>query len=135
VKKEYFVCVTPDDTMKIGTYVGTRLKQGDIVLLEGSLGSGKTTFVKGIAASIGIDDEVTSPTFTIISILYRIETHHELDELGLEEYLYGKGIAVIEWGEKIEDHIRDAVVKVVISINEKGERTITITGLNEHRAV
>jgi tRNA threonylcarbamoyladenosine biosynthesis protein TsaE len=140
VKSEFYRCLEPADTIKIGTYVGTHLKVGDIVLLEGSLGSGKTTFVKGIAASIGIEDEITSPTFTIISIykgkedlyhidLYRIQTPGELDELGLEEYLYGKGISVIEWGERIEDHIQGYPVKVVITIKENGEREIAITGL------
>ncbi|MBN1699873.1 MAG: tRNA (adenosine(37)-N6)-threonylcarbamoyltransferase complex ATPase subunit type 1 TsaE [Spirochaetales bacterium] len=139
---ERYRCRKPDDTIHIGKEIGTRLKAGDIVLLKGSLGAGKTTFVKGIAASIGIEDEVTSPTFTIISVysgnvdlyhidLYRIEGDDDLEELGLYDYLYGEGISVIEWGERIEDRIQGLPLSIVIDIKENGEREITVTGFDD----
>lgn len=101
--------------------------KGDIVLLEGNLGSGKTFFVQQICSHWNIQDDVTSPTFTIIQNysgdfnvnhidLYRIENNSELDQLGWEDMLYSNAITFVEWPQKIEEFIRN-FYKLNISVN------------------
>ncbi|MBN2439909.1 MAG: tRNA (adenosine(37)-N6)-threonylcarbamoyltransferase complex ATPase subunit type 1 TsaE [Spirochaetales bacterium] len=130
------------DTIKIGTHIGERLKKGAIVCLEGSLGAGKTTLVKGIARALGITEEVTSPSFTIVSSysgrcdlyhidLYRIEYVDELYDIGIDDLLYGNGITIIEWGEKIESYLPKDIIKINLLINEDNSRKISISGLGE----
>lgn len=88
-----------------------------MLLLDGTLGAGKTTFVKGLAKALNIDENITSPSFTIISEylgdmplyhmdLYRIDSVEEFEMIGPEEMLEGNGISVIEWAEKAEDFSR-----------------------------
>ena len=88
---------------------------GQILALSGDLGVGKTVFTKGFAAGLGITDPVSSPTFTILQIyeggrlplyhfdVYRIEDPEEMEEVGLDEYLFGQGVCLIEWAEKIAE--------------------------------
>lgn len=99
------------DTQEAGFEFSKELKPGDIVLLYGDLGFGKTTFVKGVAKGLGIDSRIISPTFTIIRIhenmhhidLYRIENMKQLEEIGLKEILEDKSsIKLIEWPEKLD---------------------------------
>ena len=103
---------TREDTIRLGRIIGEQLGKGDIISLEGSLGTGKTTLVKGIGQALEIEDEITSPSFTIVSSysgkydlfhidLYRIEHVAELEDIGIDEILYGNGIAIIEWCEKM----------------------------------
>lgn len=100
----------------IGRIIGECLGSGDIVALMGELGSGKTCITRGIARGIGVPEEyrITSPTFTLINeypgrvTLYHVDTYRlsgsrDLEEMGYEEYLYGNGVTVIEWAEKISD--------------------------------
>lgn len=98
-------------TQQLGHALGKVLQAGDVVLLHGDLGAGKTTFTQGIAQGLGIDEPVTSPTFTLIREyeghlmlyhvdLYRIGGTAEAADLGLEEYLSGTGVCVIEWPER-----------------------------------
>lgn len=100
-----------DETIAFGRRVGTLLQSGSVVALEGPLGAGKTTFVKGIAESLQIAEPITSPTFTIVSEylgslplyhidLYRIGSSEEIELLGLEELIYGRGVTVVEWADK-----------------------------------
>ena len=129
-----------EDTIKIGKRIGKKLKKGDIICLEGSLGAGKTTLVKGIGLALGIHEEITSPTFTIVSSysgiydlfhidLYRIEQLDELDDIGIDDFLYGNGIVVIEWGEKMESLLPEDIIKINIKIQEAYSREIRISGL------
>lgn len=100
------------ETEALGEQLGTRLKPGDLVVLAGPLGSGKTTFVRGMARGTGSDAQVQSPTFTLVRIypgrvqlahvdLYRVKAAGELADLGLDELL-DEGAMVIEWGDRLE---------------------------------
>lgn len=102
---------TQEETQNFAQKFAEGLKGGEIILLEGELGAGKTTFAEGIAKGLGIEQEVISPTFMLCCVyeggrlplyhfdLYRIESAEELSELGFEDYLYGKGVCVIEWNK------------------------------------
>jgi len=103
-------------TKDVGFKLGRLLKPGDIVCLEGNLGVGKTIFVQGIALGLDVEDYVTSPTFNIIHEyngripmyhmdVYRLNSVGEMEDLGYDEYFYGKGVVVIEWAEKIQQII------------------------------
>jgi tRNA threonylcarbamoyladenosine biosynthesis protein TsaE len=103
---------SPEETEAAGEELGRRLRRGDLVLLRGELGAGKTTFVRGIARGCGSAAPVASPTFQLVRIypgrlqlahldLYRLERGDELRDLGLEELL-DQGAVVVEWGDRIE---------------------------------
>ena len=103
---------SPAETEHAGQRLGERLQSGDVVLLTGELGAGKTTFVRGVARGTGSDAPVASPTFQLVRLypgrlqlahvdLYRVENSSELRDLGLEE-LAGQGAVVVEWGERLE---------------------------------
>lgn len=103
-------------TMAVGKKMAPFLQAGDVIVLNGDLGAGKTTFTKGLAAGLGISDVIKSPTFTIIREyqsgrlplyhmdIYRLESGGA-EDLGLEEYFDGDGISVVEWAEFIEDEL------------------------------
>ncbi len=113
-------------------------EKGSVFLLHGDLGTGKTIIAKGIAKGLGIDEEITSPTFLMLEIyesgrlpmyhfdLYRIDDPGELDELGFEEYWEGAGISVVEWPEKAGDRIPEKAIKIHIQWQSENERRITI---------
>lgn len=96
-------------TIALGEMVGKNLRPGDILLLEGDLGAGKTTFAQGVAKGLGVNEFVNSPTFVIINEyfsgrlplyhmdLYRVEDESQLYDLGIEEYLFGNGVCLVEW--------------------------------------
>jgi tRNA threonylcarbamoyladenosine biosynthesis protein TsaE len=103
-----------DDTLSLGKKIGRHLEAGDIVLLFGDLGAGKTTLTQGIARGLGVakKEYVRSPTFTLVNEyqgkvpvfhidLYRIASFQELEDLGLEEVFSGEGISIVEWAEKL----------------------------------
>ena len=93
---------------------------GEIYALSGDLGAGKTVFAKGFAAGLGITEPVNSPTFTILQIYgggrlplyhfdtYRIEDPEEMEEVGLDEYLFGQGVCLIEWAEQIAEMLPES---------------------------
>jgi tRNA threonylcarbamoyladenosine biosynthesis protein TsaE len=104
---------SPEETEAAGEELGRRLRQGDLVLLRGELGAGKTTFVRGIARGCGSAAPVASPTFQLVRIypgrvqlahvdLYRLDKGDELRDLGLEELL-DAGAVVVEWGDRINE--------------------------------
>lgn len=103
---------TSAETEAAGERLGSRLRKGDLLLLEGDLGAGKTTFVRGVARGMGSPAHVASPTFQLVRVypgriqlahvdLYRLEASTELAELGLEELL-DQGVVVVEWGNRLE---------------------------------
>jgi len=101
----------PQDTLRLGARLGELAQAGDVYLLTGNLGVGKTCLTQGIARGLGIEDYALSPSFVIVRELYgRLPLYHmdlyrldniaEIDDLGLDEYIYGNGVCVIEWAEK-----------------------------------
>jgi tRNA threonylcarbamoyl adenosine modification protein YjeE len=103
---------TPAETESAGERFGHELRQGDLILIEGDLGAGKTTFVRGVARGAGSTAHVASPTFQLVRVypgrvqvahvdLYRVEASSELGELGLEELL-DQGAVVVEWGNRLD---------------------------------
>jgi tRNA threonylcarbamoyladenosine biosynthesis protein TsaE len=105
---------TPEETMSLGENLGKSLEPGDIVLLFGDLGAGKTTLTQGICKGLGLPrgEYIRSPTFTLINEyqgkfpiyhidLYRMESLEEIEGLGLEEVLFGEGVSIVEWSEKL----------------------------------
>jgi tRNA threonylcarbamoyladenosine biosynthesis protein TsaE len=111
---------SPLFTKKIGSIFSKFLKAGDLILFTGELGAGKTTFIAGVAEGLGIKENLTSPSFTILNIysknskkkfvhadFYRLDTISEIENTGIEDYLYDGGyITCIEWGEKIKNYLR-----------------------------
>ena len=103
----------PEETFKVGQILGLLLQPGDVVCLVGGLGSGKTVMTQGIALGLGVEEGVRSPTFALVHEypgrcpiyhidLYRLDRPEGILELGWEEYLYGRGVSIIEWAEKAE---------------------------------
>ncbi len=133
-------CITTSEmrTILAGERFAARLQPGDIVLLKGELGSGKTHFVKGIARFFDIaPEEVQSPTFSLIHEYvgsvrlyhidcYRLNKPEDAYEIGLEDYIYSDGISLIEWPEKVEPLLPDNCQIVEISHISKEQRKIII---------
>lgn len=137
-----FIIDSVEKTMELGRQLGLKLNSGDIVCLNGDLGAGKTHFTKGVAKGIGIDDQITSPTFTIVNEyeggrlklyhfdVYRVNDPDEIANIGFDEYIFGKGASIIEWSDYIEALIPEEHISVIIKkIPEKGDnyRSISIT--------
>ena len=132
-----FITNSTEETYKLGIDIAKKLKAGDIINLNGDLGAGKTYFTKGIAKGLEIDDYITSPTFTIVNEyegrlplyhfdVYRINDTREMYEIGFDEYIYGSGVSVIEWGDIISDLIPDYAIKINIKRLDENTREIEI---------
>lgn len=111
VKSLQIVSSSPEQTRKIGMKLGELAAPGDIILLVGSLGAGKTCLTQGIARGLGIREYTASPSFVLVREyqgklplyhvdLYRLDRVEEVAQLGLDDYLYGKGVCVVEWADK-----------------------------------
>jgi tRNA threonylcarbamoyladenosine biosynthesis protein TsaE len=129
-------------TFEFAKKIGEKLKSGDVLCLDGDLGVGKTVFTKGVAAGLGIKDDVSSPTFTLIQEyyggrlplyhfdVYRIDGPWDMDDLGYEEYFYGEGVCLVEWGSMIKELFPENTIYVRIEKDlEKGfdYRKITVS--------
>ncbi|MGN0056270.1 MAG: tRNA (adenosine(37)-N6)-threonylcarbamoyltransferase complex ATPase subunit type 1 TsaE [Atopobiaceae bacterium] len=122
-----FVSDSQESTIALGRVLGTILQPGDVLVLTGDLGAGKTQLTKGIAAGMGVTDDVTSPTFTIEMVyegtsmplyhfdLYRLDDPDQLEDTGLFDVLGADGPCVIEWGEQFSDEIGPARLDVYVS--------------------
>jgi tRNA threonylcarbamoyladenosine biosynthesis protein TsaE len=109
----HFQANGPEDTVKLAEELSFYMDEGALIALDGEMGSGKTTFSQAVARCLGVDDNVNSPTFTIIKEyqgrlhpfyhidVYRI-TELEAEQLGLDEYFYGDGVTIVEWANRIE---------------------------------
>jgi tRNA threonylcarbamoyladenosine biosynthesis protein TsaE len=144
---------SPEETIAVGENIGARIAgdcaDGALVLLVGPLGAGKTVLAKGIARGLGIQEQIISPTYTVISAyssgsvplyhvdLYRIEGKEQMENLGLEDILRGTGIVVVEWGEKLEPSLTAAAtdseprIRVTIALAPDGGRDITVEDIRE----
>ena len=106
---------SPEETFQLGQKIGEQAKPGELYTLIGDLGVGKTVLTQGIARGLGIEEPISSPTFTIVQVyeegrmpfyhfdVYRIGDVEEMEEIGYEEYFYGQGITMIEWANLIEE--------------------------------
>ena len=132
------------ETFELGKNLGEQAKAGQIFCLNGDLGVGKTVFTQGFAKGLGIEENVNSPTFTIIQVyeegriplyhfdVYRIGDPEEMYEIGYEEYFFGEGVCLIEWAKLIDELIPEEAINIEIDKNlEKGldYRKITVEGL------
>lgn len=123
-----FISKSEEDTINFANDFAKNLKVGDIIILSGELGSGKTKFTQGVLKYFGLENEISSPTFTIINEyhtdrfpiyhfdVYRLSDIDEFYAIGGEEY-FSKGICIIEWGELIEDIIPSDYIKITFSKN------------------
>ncbi|MDD4169005.1 MAG: tRNA (adenosine(37)-N6)-threonylcarbamoyltransferase complex ATPase subunit type 1 TsaE [Desulfotomaculaceae bacterium] len=139
---------SPEETSRIGEKLGTLLRAGDVVCLNGDLGVGKTRFSQGLACGIGVSEPVTSPTFTIINEyqgrlpfyhmdVYRLNDPLEMEDLGYEDYFYSLGVTVIEWAERVAELLPAERLDIVINRCPEGEniRSITLIPHGEGLAV
>ena len=125
-KMSTYISKSEQDTINFAKNYAKNLKAGDIIVLSGELGSGKTKFVQGVLENFNLQDEISSPTFTIVNEynsdavniyhfdVYRLEDSDEFFAIGGEEY-FSKGICLIEWGELIEDILPKPYTKISFS--------------------
>lgn len=121
------------ETYELGYEYGQKAAPGQVFTLVGDLGVGKTVFTKGLAAGLGIEEPVSSPTFTIVQVyeegrlpfyhfdVYRIGDVEEMDEIGYEDYIYGEGVSLIEWANLIPEILPEHYTEIQIEKDvEKG---------------
>ena len=130
---------SPEETQTIGKQIGASLKTGDVIALVGDLGAGKTCLTQGIARGAGIasNEVVNSPSYTLINEyegevpiyhidLYRLQHHGEIVDLGLEEYLEGAGICIIEWADRMTNLLPANHLEITITWVDESTRTIEL---------
>ena len=132
-----FTTSSAEETIELGKKIGRLLKKGDIIAMQGTLAAGKTTITKGIAQALGITETITSPTFCLISEyqgnmplyhmdVYRLEGTEDFINLGTDDMLYGDGVSIIEWSEKIMDELPSSTIILKITPQDEGKRLIEI---------
>ena len=133
-----------DQTQRLGARLGTLLAAGDVIGLQGELGSGKTNFVKGVARGLGIRDEVHSPTFILANEYrggrlplfhidaYRVKDAIEAQGFGLDDYLNGDGVVVVEWAERVRPALPTELLWMEFRHLSDSKRSLRITAEGEH---
>lgn len=133
----------PDQTIKLGMAIASFLQKGDTLALFGNLGSGKTTLVKGIAKGLRVKKQaVNSPSFVLLKEykgrlplyhfdFYRIEKPEETYGIGLEEFLFGKGVCAIEWADRIKKILPKQHLHIELKFLDKNRRRIRISGFGK----
>ena len=132
-----FITNSAEETIELGKKIVSLLQKGDIIAMQGTLAAGKTTITKGIAEALDIKDTITSPTFCLISEyegkmplyhmdVYRLDSAEDFANLGTEDMLYGEGVSIIEWSEKIMEELPKKTIILKLIPHEDGSRTITI---------
>lgn len=135
--KKTIISNSAEETFNFARVFGGEIKKNSVIALHGDLGSGKTIFTKGLAAGLGIKEDITSPTFSLMEIydnkiplyhfdLYRIENLHEFDNLRFEEYWDGDGVSVIEWPEKAGKLLPEKCIDIYIEYIDEFRRKITV---------
>ena len=124
-----------EETIKIGKAYAETLKGGDVVLLKGEMGAGKTAFTKGVALGLGITDIITSPTFAYMNDYdgklyhydcYRLNSGEDAEALGLTDYFYANGVCLIEWSQNISSVLPSNTKEVIIKKVSDKKREITL---------
>lgn len=138
---------SPEETRAFGRSLAQKLQPGDVLLLWGNLGAGKSEMTRGIAEGLGVSGPVTSPSFTILNVYddgriplyhfdwYRLESAEELYEMGMDEYLGGDGVAVVEWPSQCPEAIPETYLSVELKPVGDTEREITLTPMGEFRTI
>ena len=133
-----FVSHSVAETQQLGASLAAQLKPGDVLLMLGDMGVGKSEFTRGLARGLGVKGYVTSPTFTILQVhdngrmplyhfdWYRLSDVEELYELSMDEYLYGDGVSVIEWPSRAEEAIPEQYLEVELIPAGDNERIIEL---------
>ncbi|MGC2486609.1 MAG: tRNA (adenosine(37)-N6)-threonylcarbamoyltransferase complex ATPase subunit type 1 TsaE [Acidimicrobiales bacterium] len=140
-----------EQTQRAGEEFASLLRAGDVVLLSGILGAGKTTFTQGVARGLGVSDRVTSPTFTMVrqhecsndvgittlhhADIYRAGSLSEVDDLALGELVEESAVALVEWGDAAASLFGRDVISVAFAIDDFDARTLEVDGALEDRAV
>lgn len=131
-----FISNSPAETETFGRDFAKQVGAGSVVALQGELGTGKTQFVKGLAAGLGSNASVTSPTFTIVHEysggslpvyhfdFFRLQDRQSLERLGLDDYFFGDGVSVIEWADKFRELIPEAAQWISFQTKSETERLI-----------
>ncbi|MEO0074372.1 MAG: tRNA (adenosine(37)-N6)-threonylcarbamoyltransferase complex ATPase subunit type 1 TsaE [candidate division WOR-3 bacterium] len=136
-----FDATDPAATVSFGRRLGTVLKPGAVVAFYGELGAGKTTMIRGVCAGLGVTEAVKSPSFVIVTEyegrlpvyhidLYRLSDEQALEPIGLESYLYGNGVCLIEWAERAERLLPAETVRVRMEVTGEKSRRICVEGLS-----
>lgn len=138
---------TEAETEQIGTSLAAQLRPGDVLLLYGDLGAGKSVFARGLARGLGISGPVTSPTFTLLNVyqgrlalhhfdLYRLDSGEEFEAAGLSEYVGGEAVALVEWPQRALEALPARHLAVEIAYGDsEGERYIRIRPMGGFREV
>lgn len=132
-----FITHSAEETIALGEKIGAKLVKGDVIAMQGTLAAGKTTITKGIAKALDIKDTITSPTFCLISEyygkmplyhmdVYRLEGGEDFVNLGTDDMIYGDGVSIIEWSEKIMDELPKRTIILKITPQDDGSRKIEI---------
>lgn len=128
---------SPEETFALGERLATCLAGGEVICLSGDLGAGKTLFAKGVAAGLGVTEDVSSPTFSILQVypegrlplyhfdLYRLSAAEELDDIGFDETLAEGGVVLIEWAEQFWDRMPADAIWITLAPSEAGGRLLT----------
>jgi len=138
---------SPNETRALGRQLAQSLRAGDVLLLWGDLGAGKSEFTRGVAEGLGVTSTVTSPSFTILNVYdegslplyhfdwYRLNGVDELYEMGMDEYLGGDGVAVVEWPSQCPEAIPETHLAVHLTPVGDSEREVTFTPMGEFRPI
>lgn len=136
-----------EETRQAGVRLAEELQAGDVILLEGPLGAGKSELARGVALGLGVRETVTSPSFTILNVYtsgrlplyhfdwYRLESAEELYELGMEEYLGGDGVALVEWPGKCPEALPADFAMIDITPEGESERVLQVRRHGNFRAL
>ena len=137
-----FITHSPEETRELGARLANTLQGGEVIAFTGDLGAGKTAFVSGMALALGVDERVTSPTFTIVNEyeggrlplfhfdMYRLGSADELFHIGWEDYLARGGVCAVEWSENVEEAMDEDAIRIsIVRGEDDNSRVITIEGV------